>query len=277
MSNESNHYTVPWTGLDVMLFLALFFMAQFACGIFGGVAGFVADSVAPAPQVQIQTQQGGEDKHHGHEILQLVEYGKNSPIILLIALLAVVVAAPLVEEMLFRLFLQGWLESKLSQLNVPWASGIAVVLVSLFFAAIHGGSSENINGEGANRAIGIYVYIFMFIGMTIASLLIFALGIYYLMERRDMKMSHCLFGTKQYSGGQLCAIAAGCFLVILFVLGVSYALHEIAPDTNTDPIPIFFFSLALGYLYSKTHNLSYCILLHACLNATSLTLAWLAV
>ncbi len=41
-----------------------------------------------------------------------------------------------------------------------------------------------------------------------------------------------------------------------------------------DPIPIFLFALALGYLYQRTHRLLPSIVLHALLNATSLALLW---
>jgi membrane protease YdiL (CAAX protease family) len=40
------------------------------------------------------------------------------------------------------------------------------------------------------------------------------------------------------------------------------------------PIPLFFFALVLGYLYRQTHRLWPCIVLHMCLNATSLAIMW---
>jgi len=277
MLNESTKHTVPWTGLDVLLFLGLFVAMHLACGIAGGLVMLLTQHIPAAPQVQVQVEESEEilvyvkeEKHHGHPILQLVQYGKNSPSILLLAFFAVVVAAPLAEEILFRLFFQGWLHAKLSHWNVPGASGIAIILVSLVFAAIHAGSSEKI-------ALNIYVYVVMFTGIIIGSLFIFALGIYYLSEMRDVKAAHALFGTKRLPQGQFVVIAGVCLLALLFVFGLSFILHLIVPERNTDPIPIFFFSLALGYLYSKTGNLSYCILLHAALNITSLTLAWFTV
>jgi membrane protease YdiL (CAAX protease family) len=45
----------------------------------------------------------------------------------------------------------------------------------------------------------------------------------------------------------------------------------IAPD----PIPLFFFSVALGAIYHRTHRLAPLIVLHAALNGTSLMLVWL--
>jgi len=270
MSNESSK--VPWTGLDVLLFLALWFAAQIVCGLFSGIAGVVAqhaDSTALKPAPMLSAEEAPEEKkHHGHGVFQVIEQSKKSPLVFILLFLTIVVAAPLIEEILFRLFLQGWLESKLSQFNFPGASGVAIVAVSLFFALLHGGSSSEIH---------MYTLVVMFITMIVTSLLIFALGIYYLKEMRNVKIAHSLFGTKKLSREQLFVIAGICLLALFFVIGLSSVLEAFYPDTNTDPIPIFFFSLALGYLYSKTRNLSYCILFHACLNMTSLTYAWFTV
>jgi membrane protease YdiL (CAAX protease family) len=38
---------------------------------------------------------------------------------------------------------------------------------------------------------------------------------------------------------------------------------------GTDPIPLFFLALALGYLYQQTHRLLPCVTVHFCLNACS--------
>jgi len=275
MSNESSKHAIPWTGLDVLLFLALWFAAQMVCGVAAGITGAATGHNTPSPQIQIQVQESGEihvqqkeEKHHGHGVYQMVEQSKKSPFVFMLLFITIVIAAPLIEELLFRLFLQGWLESKLLQLNLPGASGVAVVAVSLLFALLHG---------GITGAMHIYVLYVLFITMTISSLLIFALGIYYLMAMRNMKLSECLFGSEPFFRPHFFANTGWCILALLFVIGISAALEVSFPDINTDPVPIFFFSLALGYLYSKTRNLSYCILLHAGLNVTSLTVAWLTV
>ncbi|MEK6249967.1 MAG: CPBP family intramembrane metalloprotease, partial [Planctomycetales bacterium] len=41
-----------------------------------------------------------------------------------------------------------------------------------------------------------------------------------------------------------------------------------------DPVPIFLFSLALGYLYFKTHRILPCIITHMALNALSMLILW---
>ena len=250
-----NKLSVPWRGVDVLLFFALWFVCA-------GIAGYIATSQQLPEEVVVI-----EGKHHGHPVLQLIEQSNRSLGVFLLLFLGVVVVASLIEELLFRLLLQGWLEAKLSELDIsgPVAGGIAIVAVSLFFAALHGGNKSNINVD---------TLFVLFIASTTAGLLIFTLGIYFLVAVRNMKLTHCLFGTKRFSRQHLVIIAGCCLLAFLFVIGLTITLENIAPHINTDPIPIFFFSLALGVLYSVTRNLSYCILLHACLNLASLMNAW---
>jgi len=250
--NETQNISVPWTGWDVLLFLILWFIAQTACGIFAYVA---------PPSPPLGTTAEVEKKDHGHAIVQLIEKGKDLPIVLLVAFLAVVVAAPVAEELLFRLFFQGWLETKLRP-------SYAIVVVSLFFALIHAGNS------GAHDGLMLF---YMFGAVIVANLLIFSLGITYLVRIRKIKASHCLFGTGRFFHTQFFAYAGCCLLALLPIFGVSALMDVLCPNTNMNPIPIFLFSLVLGFLYNRTRNLSYCILLHACLNATSLAIVWFSV
>ncbi len=63
------------------------------------------------------------------------------------------------------------------------------------------------------------------------------------------------------------------WLPILISSGFFAAVHFNAD--SPDPIPLFFFALALGYLYRQTHRLWPCIVLHMCLNGMSIGLMWL--
>ena len=44
-----------------------------------------------------------------------------------------------------------------------------------------------------------------------------------------------------------------------------------------DAISLFLLALALGWLYQRTHRLMPSVVLHLCLNATSMALLWLSV
>ena len=254
-SNLSEKTRIPWTGFDVLLFFILWLVAQHA------LMHYVVSS-------QEQPQAVAEKNEHKHPIHQLLEQEKNTPAVLFIAFLTVVIAAPLIEELLFRLFLQGWLEAKLAQRQIPYANVIAIVAVSYFFAIIHGGPRNPLDTQ---------TLLLQYTAVSMTSLLIFALGICYLMRIRGMSVVHCFIGPESFFRPRFLRNAGYCVLALTLILGLSGILNGIVPDTNTDPIPIFFLSLVLGMIYSRTRNLSYCILLHACLNLTSLAFVLLSV
>ena len=270
MSQEikSETVSVPWTGLDVLLFLGVWLIAQVACGIFvASVSPLLPQPLAQAATDKAQEQAGTNEgkKHYGHPIQQLVKQSINSPMVFLIAFLGAVVAAPLIEEFLFRLLLQGWLEAKCAQFRVPCASGVAITAVSLFFAKIHAGNKGILDGQ---------TLFYLLCAGTVTSLLIFFAGLIYLAEMRNVNAASCLFGAERFSPTHFFRYAGYCLLTLVFIFGISFILNTLCPDTNTDPIPLFFFSLLLGTLYSRTRNLAYCIFLHALLNLTSLILIW---
>jgi membrane protease YdiL (CAAX protease family) len=262
MMQETENSSVSWTILDVLLFLALWLAAQVVC-----VA--IAFALSPMPPLEpdesmtmtatISTEE--KEKDHGHPIFQMIEQGKDSPIILLVAFLAVVVAAPIIEEFLFRLLFQGWLETKIR----PYQ---AIAVVSLFFASLHARDSGAIDAQ---------VLFYMFGSMTVASLFVFVLGIVYLAWFRNVKLTPCLFGKGRFFHSHFFIYAGYCLLALIFIFAVKAVLMNTYPDANTNPIPIFLFSIVLGILYYQTKNLSYCILLHAFLNATSLAIVWFTV
>ena len=257
MLQEIKQFSVPWTFLDVAFFFALWLGAQMVS------AGIVAATHASSPS---QAPVAAETEGHQHPIERLVQKSQNAPMILLVAFLSVVVAAPLIEEFLFRLLFQGWLESKLLQLQIPYADCIAVVAVSFCFAAIHAGSG---------RDLGLSALFYLLVSFLVLNLLIFTFGILYLVRMKSLTMTENLFGTERFFRPGFFRSAGYCLLVILLCFGLNAILNNLFPATNTDPIPIFFFSLVLGTLYSQTKNLSYSILLHACLNGMSfLVLLW---
>ena len=258
-TQEIEKSSVPWTILDVGLFFFLWLAAQIAIGI---VIGIVMVFTAGSPaRLQTQTAIGGEG--YQHPIVQMIQKGKDEPIVLFVAFVSVVVVAPLIEEFLFRLLLQGWLHAKLLLFRVPCAAGIAMTVTSLGFALIHAGDSGN---------IGVWPLFFLFFVSSMINLMIFIFGIVYLILVRKAKMTQWLFGTVPFFRSGFFTVAGYCLLVVVFCQGLGVILGLMFENMNVSPIPIFFFSLALGALYSKTKNLLYCILLHACLNAVALVL-----
>ncbi len=93
-----------------------------------GVWGFGA-SVAPVAIVLASTYWLRTDETQ-HTLLKLLA-ADSSVSTVLIVVLSAVVAAPLIEELIFRVVIQGWLQTKLH----PVA---AIGITSVLFAAVHG-------------------------------------------------------------------------------------------------------------------------------------------
>jgi membrane protease YdiL (CAAX protease family) len=122
------------------------------------------------------------------------------------SLFSVVLVAPLTEEFLFRVLLQGWLES-LGR-----------------FKSLEGGAS---------------------------------------IQRNDQPMTGA-------------AIQPACTRrrwVPIVLSSLIFALMHLAH--GPDVVPLFFFALALGYLYQQTHRLWAPMVVHLCLNACTLAMLWI--
>ena len=143
-----------------------------------------------------------------HPLIELIKDDKSA--FQMCAFLAVVVA-PISEELIFRGFLQGWLE------RLP-----------LFRADFDS----------------------------------FLFG-----RRQTDEESDILF---QESQGNSHPVA---LLPIVISSAIFAAMHW---SHGPDPIPLFFLALALGYMYQRTHRLLPCMIVHACLNGTTMLLLWLS-
>ncbi|MDA0835839.1 MAG: type II CAAX endopeptidase family protein [Planctomycetota bacterium] len=70
------------------------------------------------------------NEENQHEFLQLLRDDPTSATLIWL-ILAAVVLAPLSEELMFRVILQGWLRAR-------WPRHVAIVFTALLFAAVHG-------------------------------------------------------------------------------------------------------------------------------------------
>ncbi|MFK7817467.1 MAG: lysostaphin resistance A-like protein [Planctomycetaceae bacterium] len=94
-----------------------------------GLAGFVA-SIGPVLVVQFGLSQLVEMPESSHALLELVGKKKSPDVVLWVGA-AAVVAAPLLEELIYRVVLQGWLRSLVNR-------NTAIVVVAVAFSFVHG-------------------------------------------------------------------------------------------------------------------------------------------
>ena len=124
---------VPWKGADVLVVLLAFIaLSVTALAIIHWVLG--PERVEPLPADEVVGP---------HPVLEAMMLG-GAPVLVL-CVIAVVVVAPVAEEFLFRVVLQGWLESVAERWLpllpgvrrwLPGASG-PILLTAVLFAAMH--------------------------------------------------------------------------------------------------------------------------------------------
>ena len=228
-----------------------FGMKNLGSQILLGIVAFVAIA-PPVFAIQMLTQMMVEYKHPLIEFLKAESSVDN---LLLTTVLAVLVAPP-VEEFLFRLVLQGWLQ-RLEWFNRGGPQRAAAL------ASQHDDSVETatlINAESAEM-----------MGVddrsspenpiaSPAALTEQPLSRETVDDPNNVPMRPIL---------PLLGVVPICISSLIFAM-----LHI---GQGAAPIPLFVLALGLGYLYWRTGQLLPCIIVHMLLNGTSMALLWLSV
>ena len=158
----------PWRGVDVAM-VAIIFLAVQACVVYLATKFFGAEAMR-TPAIY--------DPGHGsaqHVTLQLMSEGNVW--VLLLCGFAAIVAAPVAEEFLFRVVLQGWLESleQRRRRAMPtlrrWLprAFLPILLTSTLFAMVH----FRVDRPPIDRQI----LLFMMVGNAAAGLLTTVLAV----------------------------------------------------------------------------------------------------
>ncbi len=224
------------------------------------------------PGVQAQPQDRGDLNHPLIRLLRQRPHWTT----LLAAIVVAVLIAPVVEEFLFRLVLQGWLESVETRLRRSMALGgkaegvLPVLLVSAAFAALHYREAEPpAQAEALLREFRCNA------GASLATLLF---GLACLRGLSGATLED--LGIRRGTIGSDIRLGLGAFLTVAAPLyGLQIALSVVLPalvrrPIAPDPITLGLFAVVLGALYSRTHRIVPAIILHMALNATSVLLAW---
>jgi membrane protease YdiL (CAAX protease family) len=254
-------HQVPWRGWDLLAVLAAYILSMTAALWLASV--LLGPEIAQPPVA--------EDADHvttAHPVVILL-LEQNIWISLFCAFSAIIVA-PITEEFFFRVLLQGWLEAEQSRLRArkpvmqQWLPGAVgpIVLTSLLFAGLH--------IRGTRPAVDPTYYLGQMMCTSLASLATMGFAIGFMRFQAQATAADLGLSFRQFFADVRLGIAA--FLVVgPWIFALYYTLLLFFPQNPaSDPIPLFFFALVLGYLYNNTHRLVPSMVTHALLNASSL-------
>lgn len=265
---------VPWNGWDVFgLFLLCNFiiLATTICVVSLKPSRFLSEPLA----VQEHSAETETEKElrKAHPITQLIVKGFHEPRLLLVAFFAAVFAAPIGEEFLYRLLLQGYLEKReawvrrrLRGLSLPIPRRLfSLVLPAAFFAMLH----FRTEAEKLPSAERLYE---IFLASSIGYGIFLALASAYLVFFRGATAKDLGIEVRKIPR-DLCEGMKYALFLIPPLLLLSGALDVLLKDVGItpDPIPLFFFALGVGFLYFRTHRIVPSITLHMAQNAFAFT------
>jgi membrane protease YdiL (CAAX protease family) len=253
---------VPWQAQDLLMI--------FVIGIFLVITASRVVHAWVAPEAAAQADD--EKSELAHPAEQMLRSG--APAAVAVAAVAAVVVAPLVEEFLFRVLLQGWLEAiwsrarrKHAELRAAPSSWVPIMLPAALFALIHARSSQP--PHAPQYLLGLQI------GQMIAELA--ALGLAILFLRFAVGATAADLGWKPAKLGADAQLGVlGLLAVIGPILTLQATLMALVKSTGIDyapdPVPLFFLALVFGVLYQRTHRIAPSLVLHMAFNATAVVL-----
>jgi membrane protease YdiL (CAAX protease family) len=261
---------VPWQGLHLLLVVLIYLTLVGLSGVLrsGRAATTQGDSQSGATAT-VPSVEPAEPRRE-HPLLIALEENRT-PTRVAIAVLLVVVVAPVTEEIFFRLLLQGWLEKVESswRRRIPGLRklipGLLPVLgIALVFAMLHFRTAR----KGVDRDA-------LFWALTIQGAV--SLGTAVLAVWLVRRTAGATANDLGWAPERLCAdvrLGLLAFLAIgLPVYLIQLLMNLVVPSkVAADPVALFFFTLVLGLLYFRTHRIVPSVVLHVALNGTSLAM-----
>lgn len=220
----------------------------FAADVGLGVRAFLV-AAAPVYAVQILLTTWFPSEH---PIQTLME--QATPASLWLATLSAVVVAPFAEEVVFRLLFQGWLEKAMGR----------------FSKAARPGHSRTSSSPGLDPVAHLG---------SAKELEPFSTGIAPTDHRTDPIALPLTGQDNPYSSPRaplqsaLPAERTHRSMANILSIVLSSALFAVL-HSWPDMVALFLFALMLGYLYQRTHRVFASIVMHACLNLTSVCMLW---
>ncbi len=179
----------------------------------------------------------------GHPLVKMLIDGKPDLIVMLLAAFAVVVVAPVCEEITFRLLLQGWLE-KWEAERLGWRDEPAAETNT--GSDLQPSIADPMTNDEAR--------------MTNE-------------EIPDSDESSFVIRHSSFTPPPRRGVAGWPYGWL--PIAVSSLLFGLAHfGYGPEPIPLFFLGLILGYLYQRTHRIVPCIVAHALFNLFTVIVLW---
>lgn len=257
---------VPWNFSDVAVIFLVYLAPALAGLALSPLLKIDAARAGPA-------EDGPEELGVSHPVIELLASNPDL-LTLLFCVFVVVVVAPVVEEFLFRLVLQGWLERRERDLirhqgiRHRIRGAMPVALTAVLFASLHFRTAQPKLEPG--RVVELLAQVGVWNLVTLAA------GVGWLQMRRGATLADLgIVPTRILADFRLGVVTFFAIAAPIYLLqGV---LHYLLSDLIApDPITLVFFATALGVLYFRTHRITAPIALHMALNGTSLLVAWLA-
>ena len=166
-----------------------------------------------------------------HPLIELIR-AHPDPLFFAASGFSAVIVAPLAEEYLFRVLLQGWLQ----KLRWVWQSEPVKV--------INGSNKEAIATDNASESS---------VAMHVSELNPYSAS----QTKPDID-------EVDSDSSAITAVPLWPILVSSLLFAAAHFSH------GPDPIPLFFLAMAIGYLYRQTNRIAPCIVVHFCLNGLTM-------
>jgi membrane protease YdiL (CAAX protease family) len=261
---------VPWRTIDAVLIASFYVFSQAV------VFQIACRSLDVPPKALISAQKATLANHddpmsRAHPLGQVLSESRD-PWVILLCVVSAAVVAPITEELVFRLVLQGWLESMERRMRrrIPFlrrllAGFMPVTTVAILFAALHGRSAE--------MHLAFPVLVFLLAVHCMSNLLTIVLSLCWLKFASGGTLTD--FGIVPSKLASDLRTAGLAFLAVTIpLLIVNVDLNVLLPkNIVADPIPIFFLAIVFGILYYRTHRIVPSLALHMAFNTVGVLIA----
>lgn len=255
---------VPWRAFDTMILVLLYLcMPQFVV--------LASKTVANVPVIVKAECANVAPMDDSHPLARILQDSRN-PWVIVLCLFSAVIIAPISEELVFRLVLQGWLESlerrirrRIPLLRRLMAGLVPVATVAGLFAAMH------IRTPSARMELSEVV--FLLSTFSAAHVLTVVILLCWL----KFVAGATLADLGIVPGKVVNDILLGLLAFLAFtppVYAVMISLKIFVPEISVpDPIPILILGMAFGGLYYRTHRIVPSMVMHAAFNAVGVLVA----